>query len=179
MRNCKYLSVFAGLIGLCACTTSELHDASGGILGEDDRPSITADDVPSLYRPPVDEGDARCLAILDELTRLYTALGGPATDSPADTDDPSIMDRIGTYGRDFVIDTATGYVRPVIQVKRTLMNDDEKDRKLLRAIERGITRRAYLIGLADGIPCDFAPVVEVVSSSSEPAVDDISSAETN
>ena len=132
-------------------------------------PTISLEQVPTLFgEPPLsetigleDDGltederrERRCEAINLELNGLSAALGGEAVEMIVNMDGPSAGQRIMSYGKNMVVETAKGYVQPFIQTKRAMFNDDEKDRRAEEAEDRGVIRRAYLTGLAAGIPCN-------------------------
>ena len=100
----------------------------------------------------------KCDAIFAEITLLDSGLGSPAEDTGPEAK-ASAGTRAINYGKNLAVETAKGFVQPILQTKRAIMNDDEKERRAAEAIDRGNTRRAYLMGLADGIPCAAPPVL--------------------
>jgi len=168
-------AIAIGAMMMVGCAS--LMDATkvDGIAGlATGKPTISLDQTPTLFGLPsvseaieledetltVAERNAkRCDAIDLELNGLSAALGGPAGEVAANLDGPGMGDRLMSYGKDMAVETVKGYVQPLLQTKRALFNDAEKERRAEEAQDRGVIRRAYLIGIADGIPCDFAPVV--------------------
>lgn len=133
------------------------------------KPTITLDQVPVLFGEPTlsemigleddeltdeERRQQRCRAIDLELNGLSAALGKEAIEMMVNLDGPSMGDRIKSYGKSMAVETVKGYVQPFIQTKRALFNDDEKERRAEEAADRGELRRAYLTGLAAGIPCE-------------------------
>ena len=55
-------------------------------------------------------------------------------------------------------------LQPIIQTKRAIFNDDEKDRRMSESVQRGTTRRAYLIGYAEASDCDTAEGETIIPS---------------
>lgn len=174
MSTVRYLGVGLAAFAMAGCES--LMDATrvDGIAGlATGKPTISLDQVPTLFGAPsvtetlgLEETELtpeearqrRCHAIDLELNGLSAALGGPAVEIIAEMDGPTIRERLMTYGKGMAVETVKGYVQPFIQTKRALFNDDEKERRAEEAADRGVVRRAYLIGLAEGIPCDFDPV---------------------
>ena len=113
----------------------------------------TTDQIASESQPSHTE---LCDGIAAEIAMIDTGLGSPAEDSAPNLTPPSALNRVGSYGKNLVQETLLGVVQPLIQTKRALFNDDEKERVLDDTITRGTTRRAYLMGLNDGAKCSPA-----------------------
>lgn len=164
--------LFAGgaVCSLMGCSSLLNATRVDGIAGlATGKPTISLEQVPTLFgEPPLSEmigleddelteeerRERRCEAINLELNGLSAALGGEAVEMIVDMDGPSATDRIMSYGKNMAVETVKGYVQPFIQTKRALFNDDEKERRAEEAEDRGVIRRAYLTGLAAGIPCN-------------------------
>jgi hypothetical protein len=95
-----------------------------------------------------------CNVISAEIDMLNTGLGSAAVEEPPNTAWPSVAQRVGGFMYNLATQTVLGALQPVIQTKRALFNDDEKDKRMLESVERGNTRRAYLIGYAQASGCD-------------------------
>lgn len=55
-------------------------------------------------------------------------------------------------------------LQPIIQTKRAIFNDDEKDCRMSESVQRGTTRWAYLIGYAEASGCNKAEGETIISS---------------
>jgi hypothetical protein len=94
-----------------------------------------------------------CKSISDEIERLDAGLGEVAVELPPNTMGPSALERTGEYIYNLATQSVLGVFQPFIQTKRAIFNNDEKDRRLAESVERGVTRRAYLIGYAHASGC--------------------------
>lgn len=95
-----------------------------------------------------------CTKIANEIDRLNSGLGSVAVEEPPNTASPTVAKRAGEYLYNVTTQTILGPLQPLIQTKRAIFNDDEKDKRLAESVERGQTRRAYLIGYAQASGCD-------------------------
>ncbi|MFC7291856.1 hypothetical protein [Hirschia litorea] len=134
-------------------------------------------DIPYLYGPtamdmPVSASanSQRCDAIFEEINTLNTGLGS-TTSEEAPAPEATASDRVLNYAKDFALETVKGPFQPLLQTKRAIFNDEEKARLLDEGETRGQIRRAYLMGLARGIPCANKPMESLIQASSEPEPD--------
>jgi|GEM_PF-2838250 len=95
-----------------------------------------------------------CAEMANEIDEISAGLGSAAIETPPNTASPTAAQRAGKYLYNLGSQTVLGVLQPVIQTKRAIFNDDEKDRRLAQSVERGQTRRAYLIGYAQASGCD-------------------------
>ena len=89
-----------------------------------------------------------CEAIAEEIENIDAGLGSVAVEEPPNMAWPSAAKRTGGFLYNLTTQTVLGVLQPVIQTKRAIFNNDEKDSRLGESVERGKTRRAYLIGYA-------------------------------
>ena len=95
-----------------------------------------------------------CAEMANEIDEISAGLGSAAIETPPNTASPTVAQRAGKYIYNLGAQTVLGALQPVIQTKRMIFNDDEKERRLAQSVERGQTRRAYLIGYAQASGCD-------------------------
>lgn len=95
-----------------------------------------------------------CTEMANEIDKINAGMGSVAIEEPPNTAWPSAAQRTGEFIYNLAAQTVLGALQPVIQTKRAIFNDDEKDRRLAESVERGQTRRAYLIGYAQASGCD-------------------------
>ena len=114
---------------------------------------------------PLDAGQAQtCSAVAAEIAAIDAGLGGPAVEAPPATP-PTALQKTGRYFYDLGVQTILGQLQVFIQTKRAIFNDVEKERRGAEALERGTTRRAYLMGYAKAAQCNLP--VQAAASTSE------------
>ncbi len=130
-------------------------------------------DVPYLYGPtamdmPVSASanGQRCEAIFEEINTLNIGLG-TTTAEEAPAPKATASDRFIDYAKDFALETIKGPFQPILQTKRAIFNDEEKARLQSEGELRGQVRRAYLMGVARGIPCANKPMESLIQASVE------------
>lgn len=134
-------------------------------------------DVPYLYGPtamdmPVSASanGQRCEAIFEEINTLNIGLG-TTTAEEAPAPQATTSDRFLDYAKDFAFETIKWPFQPILQTKRAIFNDEEKARLQGEGELRGQVRRAYLMGVARGIPCANKPMESLIQASTEPELD--------
>ena len=101
-----------------------------------------------------------CSTIAEEISRIDEGLGSPAIDGPPNTESPSGLERTGSFVYNLTTQTVLGVLQPIIQTKRAIFNDDEKERRMTESVQRGTTRRAYLLGYAQATGCNKVDAID-------------------
>ena len=131
---------------------------------EIDSPKVIENDSPEVVENHIDSSQTNvCSEIASEIDEISTGLGSSAIEEPPNTAWPTVAERAGSFLYNLASQTVLGVVQPVIQTKRAIFNDDEKEKRLAESVERGQIRRAYLIGFAQASGCD-QPVDVVVEA---------------
>ncbi|MBT8139249.1 MAG: hypothetical protein KJP25_05755 [Gammaproteobacteria bacterium] len=111
--------------------------------------------------------DEQCTAMRAEIEKLDAGLGAPALESSPSAPRTG-MQKTGKTLYDLGVGTLMGQLEIFRQTKRAIFGDAEKERLRDEALERGNTRRAYLLGYANAMGCGLedASGVEVGEESS-------------
>ncbi|MBT8148728.1 MAG: hypothetical protein KJO24_02275 [Gammaproteobacteria bacterium] len=158
--------------GVTAGVTGNLEPASSDLLGADTQaatlelaslsaattgqPIQTGSDalLPANLGALDADQSQTCAAVVAEIAAIDAGLGGPAVEAPPATP-PTAMQKTGRYFYDLGVQTVLGQLQAFIQTKRMIFNDAEKERLGAEALERGTTRRAYLMGYAKATQCEL------------------------
>lgn len=122
--------------------------------------------IAALSSDAVEQADPldKCAAIAAEIATIDAGLGEPAEEKPP-APPPTTAQKIGRSFYDIAVQSILGPVQVVIQTKRAIFGDAEKERRGAEALERGTTRRAYLMGYAGAENCDLVPATTVPAAS--------------
>lgn len=133
----------------------EVHASLGSAqAGVENAMQQTASDAVAKVEQSTESLKAeQCAAIREEIDALDGGLGGPAEDSEPEKP-RSTSQKTGKALFDMGSQTLMGPVQIFIQTKRALFGDAEKERLRAEALERGNTRRAYLLGYASALGCE-------------------------
>ncbi|MGH6956620.1 MAG: hypothetical protein ACREEW_08165 [Caulobacteraceae bacterium] len=114
-------------------------------------PPVLTDAMADAYRRPADG----CPAIQTEVEQIDSAIG-PDLDKPVSTESPGLVSRGESAARNASLDAMRaglqGYI-PFDGYIRMLTGADRHDRLVLKAIEAGAIRRAYLKGVGEARGC--------------------------
>lgn len=140
-----------------AQTTASLQEVSTGLASEvaADVAAQAQDGMQAMVATEYEAAmSQQCNALKAEIEKLDSGLGSPASDS-APAPPRTKTQKAGKALYDMAVQTAMGPVQLFIQTKRAIFGDAEKERLRAEALERGTTRRAYLMGYAVAAGCNF------------------------
>lgn len=114
--------------------------------------NLAGDDVPeilaALRSPYQPVADPSCAGIGTEIAALDAVLG-PDADVPPAQDDGDTLDRVGEVASSVV----GSLVLPFRGLVRQISGVRDRDRRVLAANIRGVTRRSYLKGIGEARGC--------------------------
>lgn len=137
----------------------EVPDGSSDKLASDEAALMTDDAITAVVNDGTAEVEVvnnseACGEIKKEIEKIDAGLGSSAIEQAPNTEGPSGIQRTGSYIYNLFTQTLLGVFQPIIQTKRAIFNDDEKDRRMSESVQRGETRRAYLMGYAEANGCN-------------------------
>ncbi len=136
----KILLCASGLLLLSGCAT---------------RPAAQPGDFPLLYSPAyAASADDPCLAMAEEVREIDDRLGESAVEAPVPAP-ATVGQRVRDYGRNLAVETVLGFVQPVVQTVLAVTDSEGKAVRAALARERGLVRRAYLLGAMEGRGCEM------------------------